>query len=111
MPRQRQLDKDAIHRGIGIELFNQRNQIGLGRFGRQLVFKAGHTGFNRLLALVADIDLAGRIIADQHHGQTGLAARLGFERCRSDADAFAQGSGKGLAIDDPGLAHPTWRPT
>ena len=105
MPRQRQLDQDAIDQRIGVELVDQRDQIGLRRIRRQLVFKAGHAAFDGLLGLAGDIDLAGRILAHQHHGQPGLAPGLAFETGGLRGDAAAQGSGKGLAIDYSSLGH------
>ena len=39
MPRQRQLHQDAMHRRIGVEPADQRQQIGLGGLGRQAVLQ------------------------------------------------------------------------
>ena len=65
--RQRQLHQNAVHGGIAIELCDQRQQIGLRDVGRQHVLERRHAGGLGLLVLAADIDLAGRIAADQHH--------------------------------------------
>ncbi len=58
-----------MHRGIGIELRHQRHQISLRGVGRQLVFERRHAGSFGLLRLVANVDFAGRIMADKHHLQ------------------------------------------
>jgi len=69
--RQRQLHQNAVHDGIAIELFNQRQQFVLRDIGRQHVFERGHASFLRLLVLAADIDLAGGVAADQHYREPG----------------------------------------
>jgi hypothetical protein len=61
-----ELAQDAVHRRIGIQPVDQREQIGLGRIGRQLVLEGRHADLDRLLVLVRDIDLAGRVLAHQH---------------------------------------------
>ena len=96
---QRQLHENAIDRGISVELLDHRQQIGLGRFGWQLVLEAVHARFHRALALGADIDLACRVLAHQHHGQASLAPGLGLERSGKIAHAGAQGGGEGLSVD------------
>ena len=61
------VNRVVIHRG---------DQIVLARLGGELVLEAFHAGFAGHLALVADIDGGGRILADQHHRQPGRAPRL-----------------------------------
>ena len=100
--RQRQLHENAIDGRIGVQLFDQREEVGLRRLGRQLVLEARHTGFHRLLALGADVDLARRVLAHQHHGKARLAARLRFERGSKLTHLAAQVRGKGLPIDHRG---------
>ena len=75
MRGQRQLDEDAVDRRIGIEPVDQLEQFRLAGVGGQPVLEAQHPGLERRLALVADIDGAGRILADQHHGKARSAAR------------------------------------
>ena len=65
--RQRQLHENAVHRGIRVELCDQRQQIGLRDIGRQPVLERRHAGGLGLLVLAADIDFAGGVVADQHH--------------------------------------------
>ena len=64
--RQRQLDEDAVHRRVGVQPRDERQKIGLGGLGGQLVLEGRHPGLGRLLALVADVDLARRVLAHQH---------------------------------------------
>ena len=67
--RQRQLHENAVHGGIAVELRDQRQQVGLRDIGRQPVLERGHAGGLGLRVLAADIDLAGGVVADQHHGK------------------------------------------
>ena len=69
---QRQLHQNPVHRGIGIQLFNQSEQIRLGRFRGQDMFDGSQTRFRGHFDLGAHIDLTGGIIAHQHNRQTGL---------------------------------------
>ena len=57
-------------------------------------------------AFAADMvhDLAGRILADQDHGQTGCDA-LGLERGDFARHAFAHRGGEGFSVDDLSLGH------
>ena len=55
---------------VTIELPDQRQHLLLRDIGRQPVLERRHAGFLRLLVLAADIDLAGGIIADQHHRES-----------------------------------------
>ena len=75
---------------IGVERGDQRQQLGLGRVVRQAMIEARHAELGRELALAADIDLARRILADQHHGQAGLGPAAGDQRGDARADALAQ---------------------
>ena len=68
---QRQLHQNAMHGWILVELVYQRQQFSLQCRGRQAMLEAFHARFNRLLVLVAHIDLTGRIFPHQHHGQAG----------------------------------------
>ena len=88
---------------IGVELFHQGQQIGLARLPGKLVLEGGHADLDGLLGLVADVDLARRVLADQHHGQAGHEAVAGLERRHLGRDAPAQALGEGLAVDDPAV--------
>ena len=75
MFRQRQLHEDAMHRRIGVQLGDQRQQISLGSVGGQLVFKAVHPGLMGLHALVADVDLAAVDHLGRHRSSLPEAVR------------------------------------
>ena len=69
--RQRQLHQDTVHIRIRVQLIDQAQQLGFARGVRELMLKGLHAGLERLLALVAHIDLTCRILAYQHDGQAG----------------------------------------
>src|SRR4030095_2046274 len=75
-------------------------QLGLAGAVRQLVLEGGHAGLLRLLPLVLHIDLAGRVLAHEHHGQAGREAVPGLQRAHLLRDVPAQAGRKGLAVDD-----------
>ena len=91
-----------MHRRIGVQLRHLGQQrVFAGRL-RQAMLEGVHPRFHRLLALGADIDLAGRILAHQHHRQARrqiMIALQTFDRRRHPA---AQALGKGLAVDAGG---------
>ena len=79
MLRQRQLHQNAVDAVVGIEPGDQRQELGFADRRRQSFLKARNAGGGRRLALVADIDLARRVLADQHGAKPGCDARLGFQ--------------------------------
>jgi hypothetical protein len=97
---QGQLDQDAMHRRIVVELANQVQQLVLAGVHGQLVLEGSHARLAGLLRLVANIDLARRVLAHQHHGKAWNEAVLGLELLSRLADARAQARGEGLAVDD-----------
>ena len=64
---QRQLHQYAVYRRIIIQPRHQRQQLALGRVHWQFMLKRVHADFRGLLALVSDINLAGRILAGQNN--------------------------------------------
>ena len=76
---------------IGVQLGDQRQQFILSRFDRQAVGVGPHPGLQRRLALVADIELAGGVFADDDDGQAGLDAVSGFQPGGGRCDALHQG--------------------
>ena len=58
-----------------------------------------------LLVLVAYVDRAGRVLADQHHRQARNQIVRGLELGHRFADPAAQVRGKGLAVDYLGIGH------
>ena len=65
---QGQLHQNAMDGRIGIQRLDDGHQIPLSRIGGQAAGHGQHPAFLGLLTLIAHIDLAGRILADQHHG-------------------------------------------
>ena len=100
MLRKRQLHENAVAGGVAVELLDQRQHIGLGRFGGKPVLPRVHADFDGLLRLVGDIDSGGRILAHQHHREAGGEAVLCLEFGHGLCNAAAQGFGIGLAVDE-----------
>jgi hypothetical protein len=86
-----------VHGGIAVELCDQRQQIGLRDIGGQFVLERGHAGGLRLRVLAADIDFAGRVIADQHHGKARRELMLAL-----DPGDFVRDAGAVVPIPDAG---------
>ena len=97
---QRQLNQYPVNGLVGVQLLDQRDQFCLGDIGGQPVFETLHAGGYRRLVLGRNIDLTGRIVADQHHGQTRRATGLVDKGRNCFANPFAQTGGKGLAVND-----------
>ena len=57
-------------------------------------------------ALVAHVDLRGRIVADQHHREPGPALAARGEPVAVLANLAPDVRGDGLAVDDPGAMRP-----
>jgi hypothetical protein len=76
---QRQLDEDAVDGRIGVEADDKRLDLGLGRVGGQAVVEGDHAGLARRLHLGGHIDVAGRIVADQHGSEARRAAVSGVQ--------------------------------
>ena len=66
------------------------------------VERAAHADLVRGLLLVARVDLARRIVADEHDVEAGDAAVLRDERVDARADLGADGLGELLAVEDGG---------
>ena len=89
-----------MHGRIAVEPCDQRQQIGLRHVGGQSVLERGHAGGLGLGVLAADIDLAGGIVADQHHGQARRDLMLALDPRDLVGDAGAQLRGNDFSIDD-----------
>jgi len=99
MLRQGELHQDAVDPLIPVQALDQRQQFRFAGVGRQLVFIGKDPGLLAGLLLHRNVDPAGRVVADQHHGEPGSHPAglqlLGFLR-----DGAAQPGGDGLAVDD-----------
>ena len=69
---QGQLDEDAVDAGVAVQGLDQAQELGLGRRVGQAVGVGSHPGASGRLAFVADVDLAGGVLADDDDGQAGL---------------------------------------
>ena len=91
--RQRQLDEDAVDPVVAIEP------------GDQLKDCRGYPHFGTGACLVANIDLARRIVADQDRGKTGSDLVTFAQEGGRLGDALPQIGGDRPAVDDGGLGH------
>ena len=105
MLRQRKLHQNAVDGRVVVQLLHEGEQRLLVGFRRQLVLEGFQSGFDGRPALVANIDLARRILADQHDGEAGRQAVFRLQDGDLPADGLAEPGGKGLAVDDVGLVH------
>ncbi|MNT20967.1 hypothetical protein D3C72_1562890 [compost metagenome] len=95
---QRHLHEDAMDGRIGIQAGDACQQV---RFGQVRFIFFQHrveTHVSARLDLVADVHLAGRVFADEDHGQAGLGA-LGREGGGARGDLAAQFLGEGDSVD------------
>ena len=67
------LRRDPMHRGSRLSVRSAPERPLLRDVGRQHVLERRHAGFLGLLVLAADIDLAGRVAADQHPASPGFS--------------------------------------
>ncbi len=86
--------------GSAFSRCDQGQQFVLACLRRQLVLERIHAGFDGLLALVADIDLARRILADEHHGEARRQAVLFLESRDMIGHPCANAGCERLAVDD-----------
>ena len=98
-----------LAQGVGVEVGHQVEELSLGRFFWQLMQPAGDAGLLAGLALVADIDLAGGILADQDSGQAGSHAAGLHHRRHVGGDLTLHRLGQFLAVEE--LRHPMPHPS
>ena len=97
---ERQLHEDAVD-GVGfIELGDELEQLVLRRGGAEAVVERAHADLLRLLALVADVDVRGGIVAHQHRREARhVATASGGELPHPLGDPLAHLGGDRLAVD------------
>ena len=71
---QRQLDEDPVDLVVGVQLGDQREQLVLRRLGVELVVDRAHPDLLGGAGACCDVDLRGRVVADQHGREPGRAA-------------------------------------
>ena len=104
----RHLDEDAVDLGVAIELGDERDELGLGDVGRELVVDRADPGLLAGLALVADVDVGGRVVADEDRRQAGRPLAGRDPRFDDVLDPPAERGGDRLAVENLG-AHVTRR--
>ena len=81
----RLLHQECGARGIGVQLGDDRLDLGLRRVGRQVATDAGDADLGAVLVLGVDVPAAGRVVPDEDRAEPGLHAPLGQRR-----DAFGE---------------------
>ena len=99
---QRHLHQDAVDRVVGVHLLDQRQQLGLRGGVGQVVADRDDAAFLAGEALVAHVDLRGRIVAHQDDGQARAAQSPGDQAVAGRAHFAAEFLRNGLAVDDSG---------
>src|SRR3546814_2899112 len=94
---------------VAVQFLDQFQQFILADCRWAAEFHAFHAHLDSRLALVPNIDAAGRILTHQHHRESGLSARLRRKGLHPRGHLFAQLRGKGLAIDNPSDSHASHR--
>ncbi len=91
---ERELHEDPVDLLVHVETREHLHEGGLGRVGGQHVELAADAGVERRLLLVARVDLARRILADEDHLEPGRASVLLHERRDALTDLGADLLGK-----------------
>jgi hypothetical protein len=73
---ERELDEQAVDRVVGVQLLDEREQLGLGRRLRQPHVAGLDAHLLRRPVLAADVDVRGRVVADED-GREADVAELG----------------------------------
>jgi len=97
--RQRKLKQNAINCRIVVQAINQVGQRFLSGFGRQVVGLGKEADLFTVFTLVRDINLRGRIAADQDHREAGRAQALLATLGNAFGDLLAQAGGDQFAVD------------
>ncbi len=97
--RQRQLEQNTVDVRIVVQAIDQIGQRLLGGFGRQVVGLGKEADLFTVFTLVRDINLRGRIAADQDHRKAGRTQALLAALGDSLGDLLAQAGGDRFAVD------------
>ena len=85
---------------IAVQLVDQSQQGVLRMIDRQPMFDRPDADARAFADLAADIDLAGRIVTDQHHRQRGRLAAIRDHRRDARRRFVRQGARHGAPVDD-----------
>jgi len=78
---------------------HERDQLCFAGVGRQIVGDRMHANLGAGAALVAHVDLGGRIVADQHHRESGPTHAGGQQAFDAFTHRVLDALGNGLAVD------------
>ena len=99
MFRKRKLKQYAVNCRIVIEAIDQIGQRLLSGVGRQVIGLGQEADLFTVFTLVRDINLRGRIAADQDHREAGRAQTLLATLVDAFGDLLAQAGGDRFAVD------------
>jgi hypothetical protein len=91
-----------MHFVVVVQATDELQDLGFRRVCGQLELFGVHPDLKRLLGLIAHIDLAGRVVSDNDHGQARGDAVLRLESLDVPRNPFPQAFGKGFSVDDLG---------
>ena len=94
---QRQLDEDPVDRVVGVQLGEELQELVLGRVGREPEVVRVDADGGRGLVLAGDVDVGGRVVADEDGREPDLAELLHLR-----GDLFAHLRRERLAVDQLG---------
>ena len=97
--RQRQLHENAVNFRIRVELGDKGLKLTLRGFGGQCVLHRLEAALLGHTALGRDIDVGGRVIADNDHGQPRSRAGLGLQRIAGGSHLLHHACRDSLAVN------------
>src|SRR5262249_12145811 len=100
LPRKRQLDQNAADFLIGIKLRDDIEQLRFARACGKLVIKGAHARVRYRSGFGAHIHFAGRIVANQHHGNAWYDAAVAPQAMNGVRDLAAQVGRDSFAVND-----------
>src|SRR5262245_714258 len=98
--RKRQLHQNSADLLIGVEFRDEIEQLRFTRARRKLVIKGAHARVRYSPGLGAHINFAGRVVANQHHGNAWHDAAVAPQAVNGVRDLAAQVGRNGFAVND-----------
>ena len=80
MLRNGRLHEQTVDLLVGIELFDEREDVGLGGVCREPLVDRPHPHLGRVLVLEGHVHVGGRVVADQDRGEPERAELLDLLR-------------------------------
>ena len=93
-----------MHRAL-VQPLDERQRVGERRVLGQPLQVGAEARLAARLELVADVDLGGRVVADQHDAEAGRPAMAARERGNLRLDLLLHPDGQRLAIEHPCCHH------